>query len=224
MSLRWWIPGLLVVAASGCARGPNEVETPGAPSAPGVNRLTVLWKMDAAVNDSYYYFVAFDSDGNQATGPLPVISSPWGNGWGTGTFNLFVEYHGGVYGVYTHAVNPDGTPNDTFVNRPFSSIPPAGSNQMQFTLDMDSYFGADLRQLEVNFITTNELILDPNISIRKIYDALGPTGNDYVSIQTQSNVTFSNSDPLVSREVAGDVAGEFPAIDIVDWAITIERQ
>jgi len=203
------------VVVAGCAKGPGAGVTP--PLA--VNRLTVRITFDAPVNDNLYYFVAFDDDDNSADGPLP-LRRPAPNGWGTGSFTTFVQYHFGQYQVFRHVVNPDQSVTDTPLNQPFSFTLPQGSNQIAFTLDMDNYWAADVDFLDINIITTDELITDSNLNIDKIFDGLGPTGNDYVTIPIKANATFQNNEALI-REFAGDVP--IPAIDITDWRIEIVR-
>ncbi|NCO34855.1 MAG: hypothetical protein AUJ92_14735 [Armatimonadetes bacterium CG2_30_59_28] len=205
----------LLLLMSGCARGPGGGVIP--PTA--VNRLIVRATFDAPVDDRLYYFVALDDDDTSADGPLP-LRRPAPNGWGTGSFTTFVQYHLGQYQVFQHVVNPDDSVTDTPINQPFTFTLPAGDNQLIFTLDMDNYWADDVDFLDINFITTDEIITDSGLNIDKTYDGLGPTGNDYITIPVKANATFQNNDAL-SREFAGDVA--IPAIDITDWRIEIER-
>jgi len=207
---------LPTVLAVGCAKSPTT-------GGVGVvtNRLLVQFSVDGGINDLFYYFVAFDDDDNPADGPLPVISSPWGNGWGTGSFTRFVEYHQGVFRVLTHTVNDDGTVDDEYVDRPFQFTFPQGGKELSFVLDYAKNFPSDPRTLDINIITTDEIILDPNLQIEKTFDALGPRGNDYVSIQTQTNGVFTNQTAAI-REEAGDVSR--PDLDLIDWRIEIQRQ
>ncbi len=84
----------------GCARG----------SGPGVIPevvLEIVWEMAGPVNDSFYYYVAFDADDDEgADFPVPVAAGPyWGNGWGTGSITHFLEYHAGAYQLYRADLN-----------------------------------------------------------------------------------------------------------------------
>ncbi len=96
------IAGFLVVALvlGGCARG----------SGPGVVPevvLEIVWQMAGPVDDSSYYYVAFDADADDGTDyPVPVAAGPyWGNGWGTGSITHFLEYHAGAYELYRADLN-----------------------------------------------------------------------------------------------------------------------
>jgi len=96
------ITGLLAAASvlGGCARG----------SGPGVIPeivIEIVWEMAGAVDDSSYYYVAFDADDDEgADFPVPVAAGPyWGNGWGTGSITHFLEYHAGTYLLYRADLN-----------------------------------------------------------------------------------------------------------------------
>ena len=96
------ITGFLAAAFAlgGCARG----------SGPGVIPevvIEIVWEMAGAVDDSSYYYVAFDADDDEgADFPVPVAAGPyWGNGWGTGSITHFLEYHAGTYLLYRADLN-----------------------------------------------------------------------------------------------------------------------
>jgi len=96
------IVGVLAAAFTlgGCARG----------SGPGVIPevvIEIVWEMAGAVDDSSYYYVAFDADDDEgADFPVPVAAGPyWGNGWGTGSITHFLEYHAGTYLLYRADLN-----------------------------------------------------------------------------------------------------------------------
>jgi len=94
-------PGL--VCLEGCARGGEQ-----APIVPEVV-LEVTVRFARAVEDAFFYYAAFDTDGDfGADGPLPVAAGPrWGNGWGTGSLTHFVEYHQGRYELFRVNLTPD---------------------------------------------------------------------------------------------------------------------
>lgn len=207
----------MAFALSGCAKSPpGGVVSPGA-----IDTMKVRMALDNPVDDRYYYYVAFDDDGDGSDGPLP-LRQPGGNGWGTGSFTTFVQYHAGQYQVYSHVVNPDESVTDTPIDRPFGYTLPGGSNTLEFTLDMGKYFAPGVEFLDVNFITTNELLTDPNLNIDKTYDGLGPTGNTYITFRITTNATYENQTYPSDRELAGDVY--LSPIDIIDWLIDIEKQ
>lgn len=91
-----------VVVLSGCARG-------GEGGAVGPDIVVDFHARYAGIiNDSYYYFIPVDTDGDFGVdGPVPVAAGPfWENGWGTGSFSHYIEYHQGQYNVYRVTVVP----------------------------------------------------------------------------------------------------------------------
>ena len=98
------------------------------------------------------------------------------------------------------------------------------------TVDLESLTTAEipldkLQNLDVNVITTDKLVQDPNYSGIKAVDGLGPSGNDYLTIPLVNNRTFTNADlPEGSREVAGDMQHPDPDLDIVDWKIEVRAR
>ena len=89
--------GACAVLMSGCARGGEDQ-----PSVVPDRVLDFVIRFAGNIMDSSYYFVAIDADGDQGlTGPVPIAAGPrWENGWGTGSFTHYVEYHQGRYDVY----------------------------------------------------------------------------------------------------------------------------
>ncbi len=90
----------LVIIGAGCAQTPSGASGPGHDVPSALIDFTI--RFAAAVNDSLYYFVALDTDGDFGEdGPVPVAAGPfWENGWGTGSFSHYVEYHQGRYELY----------------------------------------------------------------------------------------------------------------------------
>ncbi len=87
---------LVAVALQGCARGGES-----AASVVPARVMDIMLRYAGPVKDFFYYFIAIDSDNDVNDGPIPVASGPyWGNGWGTGSFTSFVEYHQGTYQLF----------------------------------------------------------------------------------------------------------------------------
>lgn len=105
-------------------------------------------------------------------------------------------------------------PTAQFIGPPFSYQDPTG-RELHFVLDLDQV-APGKNQLEFNIITTDQLIFDPNYSGAKIYDGLGRDGNDFVSIRTDGNFVYSNSE-LIAPEERGDCS--IAGLDIVDWQV-----
>ncbi|MGE5531751.1 MAG: hypothetical protein ACM3VW_06535 [Bacteroidota bacterium] len=104
LTLRTAVLALLVVpiALSGCARGGE-----GAQVGPSVV-VDFYARFAGPINDAYYYFIPIDADGDLGQdGPVPVAAGPfWENGWGTGSFTHYIEYHQGQYNVYRTLMVP----------------------------------------------------------------------------------------------------------------------
>jgi hypothetical protein len=223
----------LAAGIGGCARGPA-----GGGGQLVSNRLIFDWIVQGFVRDQFYYFVAIDDDANANTGPIPVIGPPLGNGWGTGSFTLSVEYHAGQYRLLQHTRNPDGTISAGTVvpTGLINAIAPRqlGGDEFRFELDINQLiaqgFLRDARTLDVNFIITDQIIVNPNVNF-KTFDGLGGLGqfgNVYVTIPFQVNGSFENGTTGASMEDIGDVENCFqidgcPDLDIADWSIDVQR-
>ncbi|MHB8997443.1 MAG: hypothetical protein ACYC63_19530 [Armatimonadota bacterium] len=104
LALKLAVPALLtaLIALSGCARG-------GEGAVVGPNTVIDFYARFAGpINDAYYYFIPIDADGDLGQdGPVPVAAGPyWENGWGTGSFTHYIEYHQGQYNVYRTLMVP----------------------------------------------------------------------------------------------------------------------
>jgi hypothetical protein len=131
----------------------------------------------------------------------------------------------------TAIIDVNISPVATLLGPPFDATAPAGGNTLRVTVDL-AMLGANIPDLSVNFITTNELIFDPGITDPNLhsYDALGALGNRYVTFRTTQYQTIDNSSGLFEREGPGDTTllgpttqSQRDSIDIVDWSITIRR-
>jgi len=68
----------------------------------------------------------------------------------------------------------------------------------------------------VNFITTNELAVNPNqLYPNRQFDGLGPTGQDYVTIDTTTDRLYSGNDDDSITVTDAD-------IDISYWSIQVQ--
>ena len=107
----------------------------------------------------------------------------------------------------------------TYIGPPYAQEPVTG-NTLTFTLDLAALGPASVvKNLEVNMIATDKLVIVPDSTEPKTWDALGPPESPvFVSISTTATTTFSNDQALVPEE-AGDCA--IPSLDIVDWSLEI---
>ena len=180
------------------------------------------------INPAYYYYILFNvnntlgPNNSSVTGPVPVVATPYGNGYAAGAFTNYVEYNSG---------QPGGTNFNYYVVDPtlFNSEPLGQAHLIQaqavgstltFQLPLaylaTSTVTADqINSLQVNFITTNIVPVNgQNISTPKYFDALYPpqqAGNSYVNLiirdvgGTLLANTFTNNGSGVN-ESSGDVA------------------
>ncbi|MCE5198925.1 MAG: hypothetical protein ABFD54_14355 [Armatimonadota bacterium] len=211
------------------------------PSTPAVTnrQLVITLKVRGSINPldasqpliNRHYFVAIDNDNDPNTGPLAALYPPYGGtGWVTSQnaqasvgLTSFIQYdaqnpEGYVYGVL---------PGSFFLNR--TSPQPTirteiieGGSAIRFTIDFSQIattaIPADqIQQLDINFITTNAL---PNgnqyIEGREI-DGLGPAGQDYITISTNTDRAFTDEDTD-----AGNFTVTDSDLDIVSWTIEVQ--
>jgi hypothetical protein len=199
-----------------------------------LNQLIVQVTVRGQVNPSRFYFVAFNAtdDTNTTQGPQPVVSCPWGNGWGAGAITHYVQVGGpnqpGFYGLYRfpQTGNPSTdllTP--TYLGRPVSSDPFQGTSTFRFTLDLDQILtaaGVPATTLNVNIISTDRVPLNTQDCSQKLVDALGSgAGNSFATIPVTQNRIFRNQE-AIQPEGAGDESD--PDLDITDWQIEVRRQ
>jgi len=204
--------GALVCA--GCAR------SPGLGSPPGPRRqMIVTIALDAAINPAYNYFIAIDTNGNPADGPVPLIMTP-SIPMPLTRFPVIISdsdippafvvwLSNGVFRQYR---------NQVFIGPPFTAQIAADRRSFTVTLDLDQV-STTASALDINFITADRLIPpdDPLAPIET--DGLGPTGNSYLAgLSILQSARYSNATSLVP-ESAGDVPD--PSLDIVDWTLEV---
>lgn len=207
----------------GCAKFPEQPVTP-----VSKDRLIVTLVYAAPIDPNYFYYIAVDSDGDPRTGPLPALTRPWGNGWGVpldetlgSRIDFFVEIFRQSAQVFRIQVfqppfttQPLGPPLDLSFPQP---------NQIRIVLDLRQLFpqGQIPERVELNFISVNELKTNPyDNTPRTGFDALGPTGNDFISIPLASTQTFRNGQGWV-QETSGDA--RIDSLDLIDWEVRVIR-
>lgn len=211
------------IAAQGCARVPHET------AGPILRRkLTVDFTVAGRINPFYYYYVAIDTQGGGSDGPVPVVSFPWGNGWGTGTITHFVLYHLGNFTVFRFVPDTDLLRADP-LGAPFEFNRPEDGqgNRIRVALDVDATLGENVNLIDLNIITTDRINIEPTFLGTKLVDALGFTGNDFVTLPLNITQAFTNAQGT-DPEDAGDLPpGETPGVqkadlDITDWRVEMQ--
>lgn len=215
---------LLLLLPTGCAKSPSS----GGASPVSGPQLIVTMTVAGNINPSDYYYILFNvnntpgPNSSSVTGPVPVVATPYGNGYAAGAFTNYVEYNGG---------QPGGTNFNYYVVDPtlFNSQAlgqsrliqsQAVGNTLTFQLPLAYLATAavtadQITSLQVNFITTNVVPVNgQNITVAKYFDALYPpqqAGNSYVNLIIRDvngallANTFTNNGSGVG-ESSGDVA------------------
>lgn len=229
----WRVLAVFCLAALfvACAKFP-----PGPPPGAG-KRIEFFIRFNGPVNPNYVYIVAI-RDGDDLTGagggPLPVIRPPWGNGFCAPKATHFIRYDGfqagGGYSVnrFVDLVNLL-----TWVNIGFPvtfTTPGPNDDFIEFSISLSQLREPpanpeDIRALQINILTMNRVITNPNDPGPKIWDALGDSLDpnsidDYITIETTVDRTYRNSD--TNLEPQGDCID--PQLDIIDWVIRVRSQ
>lgn len=224
---KWgWVLGLLAI--SGCAKFPDN------PGTQGVRRFVIEIRLSGRVKPNYVYFVLFNfaNDATGQAGPIPVVAPPWGNGFAAGAFTHFMRFDSfqpqGGYGLYR--VTP-GTSLTVFqyIGAPVVFQPvDANSTTLRFEFDLTQFIpNADearaQQAVQINFIATDRIPIDPTDPTPKFWDALGdgrlPSEiNRFLNIQRiDQNRIYRNADTNLEPE--GDTRD--PDLDIIDWRVEV---
>jgi len=222
MNRGWWVIGL--VALAGCAKFPEQ------PIAlPSRDRLVVTLTYAANIDPTAFYYIAIDDDGDPTTGPLPALTRPWGNGWGVpldqrlgSRIHFFVEIVRQSAQVFR--ITRFEPPYPTILLGPPLDFAFPQPNQIRVTVDLRQLFPPPNpipERIELNFISVDELKTNPyDNTPRTGFDALGVTGNDFISIPLASTQTFRNGQGMVG-EPSGDARVD--ALDLIDWEVQVIR-
>jgi hypothetical protein len=201
------------------------------------------------IRPDYDYFVLFNTTNSPAgsQGPIPIVAPPWGNGFAAGQFTSFIRIDqtqpNSGYGVY--AVVPGSNLRSfNYIGSPVQFTPvTAGTSTIQFQIPISelatsTISASQISTLQINFISTNRVPIDPNDTSPKLFDALGDATqiggvNDPITISTAQSRVYQNSDFVsnpVQHEPSGDVTqagnGIFipandPDLDIVNWSVEV---
>ncbi|HEY0073340.1 MAG TPA: hypothetical protein VGB77_04495 [Abditibacteriaceae bacterium] len=233
---------LVPVFLNGCAKTPV-----GGPTLPATNRLTVNMTLQQAISPTFFYNFAFDDDGDAGDGPAAVIgTTTLANGVVGGSFSVLVQCRGNNFLVFRRRDLGNGQETLERASNAFVVNPVASGNTITFTLDLDAtidnaatpptaadrLFAAGVTQLDVNFVTTSEVIRDPNNLLLKPFDALGEVPrapNLYETFNISTTRTFRNVDTV--REPSNDAdpgntnisAQQLASLDITDFTIDVRR-
>lgn len=213
----------------GCAKFPPGPTTTG-------KQLVITLKVRGGINpidqtspnSNRYYFIAIDNDGDQNTGPWAAVYPPYGGtGWVTSAnaeksigLTSFIEYDASYPDGYIWGILPGSWfQNRTPPQPPIRTELLDGGSTLRFIIDFSQIATATIpiaaiRQLDINFITTNMLPVDYDPHQGREWDALGPSGQDYVTIDTTLDRIYSDND------AEGDVTD--PDLDIIYWSVQVQ--
>lgn len=223
------------LALSGCARFPS---TPGQNS----TRVIVTMTVNGQLKPNYVYIVAMNftpQNPPTTTGPIPVVRSPWGNGFVAGTVTNFVRWDPNVlapggYGLFKFQ-DPDLlAPVQIGIPVTYDEVQPGGRT-LRFSVDI-SQLGlsapdqAALQVVQLNILTMDRVPTgsDPGT---KIWDALGDSTtvsglNEWINVPLYVSGTYNNTQGIQNQGLEGpnDLVGAYdPDLDIVSWQIEVQR-
>jgi len=203
--------------------------------------------VSGVINPNYYYFVVINTsnDSTGASGPVPVVAPPWGNGFVAGSATHFIEYNGSLpydgYSVYTFT---SGSSLNQYTATAIPTQDTAASslsNSLEFTIPLSdiatsSISASSMTSIQVNMIATNRLPTSPTDTSSKEFDSFGDTEystaglNGWATISTAQSGSYSNSrTKLVSGNVqktngsGGYSSTTEPDLALTDWSILVER-
>lgn len=227
---------LLLFLPAGCAKSPSS----GSTSPVSGPQLIVTMTVAGTINPNYYYYILFNVNntpgpsGTSVTGPVPVVATPYGNGYAAGAYTNYVEYNSGLPGgTNFNYFAPIASTNllQSVTLGPSFLIQPqvVNGNELVFQLPLaylaTSTVTADqINSLQVNFIATNVVPVNgQNITTAKYFDTLYPpqqAGNSYAQIivrdagGTLMTRNYTNVTSGVN-EGSGDVAQYVNGVPIV---------
>src|SRR5947208_4541191 len=114
--VRRGLAAFLFLAVAGCA------QTPAGVTGPPPRQLLLTETVAGVIAPEDFYYMAMDFSGDPAKGPVPVIGSPWGNGWGAGSITHYVLIHGNQAQVFRIRPGTNLLESD-FLGRPFDFRP-----------------------------------------------------------------------------------------------------
>lgn len=226
----------VAITLSGCAKFPTGAVTTG-------KQLVITLKVRGQIAPidelnpglNRHYFIAIDNDGegisdsDPNTGPWAVAFPPYGgNGWVTSQraqeslgVTDFLQYDAANPGGYLYRFVPG-----TFLLSYTNPQPPIryeliDAGTVRFTIDLGQLDrnpddNIEIEQLDINIITTNELAVNPNqLYPGRQFDGMGPTGQDYVTVDTTNDGSYSGTDD--------DMVGVSDLdLDIDYWSIQVQ--
>lgn len=230
----------LLLLCAGCAKSPS-----GGVTVRATNRLQSTLTIAGTLNPDYYYGIAFDDAGGDGAGPVALLGNTTvQNRIVGGTFRLLILYHAGNFRIFYRSATADENTEREIsgTNGLFVVTPRATTNGVNFTLDLDATLpdtGGYIfphtsgttptlisDRFDINAVTTNTFIIDPNDNRIKPVDALGDQ-----QLATPVEVQIGATRTLTIPDTTGDEnlfdnsfnSVPFANIDITGLQIGITR-
>ncbi len=165
-----------VSTLTGCAKFPSSPISTG-------QQLVITLKVKGSISPldpldpsiHRYYFIAIDNDGDPNTGPWAVAYPPYGgNGWVTSRnpqnsvgVTSYLEFDASNPGGNVYNILPGSFFLNTTAPQPPINYQLVDASTIRFVIDFSQIATAaipasSIKQLDINFITTNQLAVDPN--------------------------------------------------------------
>jgi len=224
------VPALLL---AGCAKAPSG----GITSPTSGPQLLITMTVAGRINPAYYYFVLFNvndtPNGNNSgvTGPVPVVAPPYVNGFAAGAFTNYVEYNQGIpggtgFGFYNidAALRQPNYLGSTGYLVTSQVLGNTLSFQLPLSFLATSTVTTDqIQTLQINFVTTNIVPVQPDSTAPKYFDALNPpdlANNSFVRIIVRTTaggpvIQLNYSNTTTNIEGSGDVAQYVNGVPVV---------
>lgn len=174
---------VILIGLAGCARFPDGGGGNTAPARTLQSEATLA----GTVNPNNFYFLAIDTDGDPANGPVPVVT---GDGWGVVSPTppadpvrepgFYVMYHNGQFQQFRN-----GTP----LGPPYRGEVSQDRKRLLIEIDQALLVDTGLAipdTVQLNWIT-QEILTDPLGGVKQ-YDGIGFDGREYLA-QLPLNVT-----------------------------------
>lgn len=197
-------------------------------------RIVVTATMQQAINPNFVYIFAFrpSTEVSPTTqGPVPIVSSPWGNGFVGGNCTYFVRwdpFQSPRYLIYRF--------NDSNLTSWYQTGVPvnyvdvdSGSKTFVFELDLTQLAltpaeAETFKSLQLNILTMDRIPQGTGGS--KAWDALGdgrlPSSiNDYITVDLRTTGIY-NDTKYGDMEPVGDAPD--PSLDIADFQVEVRQQ
>lgn len=246
-NLKIILPILIIMLISGCARYPSVV----IPVNPGAFKLKCEMRVRGKINPASYYFLVFDNTADPNIGPVPVGTAPnaadaakYGDAWSIlgpvapgANINrpaFYVEYSPQTGGAFRQfRLRADGLSYELVGSSLFGEVT-ANNDGLRVEVESNAISAVTPTILKMNWITMEDITFPSQVNNIKEFDALGPSGNDFFTMQNlgisskwesgingiAEELQFNEFYLTGPRESSTDI----PALDIVKWSTELVVQ